>query len=59
MADKAYLGDSVYVAQNLAGHLVLTTDNGFGPTNIIILEPEVYEALEAYVTRLRKPPGEG
>ena len=27
------------------GQIVLTTENGDGPSNIIILEPEVFEAL--------------
>lgn len=32
--------------------LTLTTDNGLGPSNIIILEPEVYTALKDYVDAL-------
>lgn len=50
-APKVYLGDSVYVAFDGFG-LVLTTENGFGPSNTIVLEPEVYEALTQYVARL-------
>lgn len=55
MAQKVYLGDSVYVEQNDAWQLVLTTENGYGPSNTIVLEPEVYAALEEYVEQLRKP----
>jgi hypothetical protein len=45
---KRYLGDSVYVEVE-RGMLKLTTDNGLGPSNTIYLEPEVYDALVAYV----------
>lgn len=48
---KAYLGDGCYVAFD--GYaLVLTTENGISETNRIVLEPEVYRALMAYVKRL-------
>lgn len=49
MSDKVYLGDSVYVEIEY-GQLKLTTENGFGPTNTIYLEVEVYTALMAYMT---------
>lgn len=55
--DKVYLGDSVYV-QLVDGMLMLTTDNGLGPTNTIYLEPRVFHALVAYVARLT-PEAEG
>lgn len=45
---KRYLGDGVYVDHDGYG-LVLTTENGLGETNRIVLEPEVYEALRQYV----------
>lgn len=45
--EKRYLGDSVYVADDGFG-LVLTTENGYGPNNTIILEPEVMESLKTY-----------
>lgn len=54
MSNKSYLGDSVYVDYDNCGYLVLTTDNGEGPSNMIALEPAVYEALVQYVDRLRK-----
>ncbi len=44
---KEYIGDSVYVEFDGYG-LVLTTDNGFGPTNTITLEPEVFHALARF-----------
>jgi hypothetical protein len=47
--DKVYLGDSVYAAIDETGRLVLTTENGLGPTNTIVMEPEVVVALEGYV----------
>jgi hypothetical protein len=46
--NKEYLGDSVY-AEFDGNVLVLTTDNGLGPSNTIYLEPEVYGALAAFV----------
>lgn len=49
---KTYIGDSVYV--DFVGFgLLLTTENGYGPSNQIVLDWEVYEALVKYVERLR------
>ncbi len=46
---KTYLGDGVYVTIEY-NQIVLTTENGGAQaTNQIILEPEVYEALQKYV----------
>lgn len=50
---KVYLGDSVYVTWDGNG-LILTTENGFGPSNTIYMEDEVYAALTEYVTELRR-----
>lgn len=50
---KEYLGDSVYVDYD-GFQLTLTTENGMGPSNEIVLEPPVYAALELYVHRLRQ-----
>lgn len=48
---KRYIGDSVYA--DFDGYLiVLTTENGYGPSNTIYLEPEVYVALTKYVEEL-------
>ena len=49
---KIYLGDSVY-AELKDGNIVLTTENGIptDPSNIIILESDVYQALIDYVKR--------
>jgi len=47
---KRYIGDSVYADYD--GHmLVLTTENGLGPSNTIHLEPQVLEALFLYVEK--------
>lgn len=51
---KAYLGDAVY-ADFDGFAVVLTTEDGIRATNRIVLEPEVVQALEAYVARLRAP----
>ena len=51
---KTYLGDSVYI-ENDGYVLKLTTDNGEGPSNTIVLEPEVSLAL---MTHLKKELGE-
>ena len=52
MSEKTYLGDSVYVEVE-DGRLVLTTENGSGPSNTIYLELEVYDALVRYVEGAR------
>jgi hypothetical protein len=46
-----YLGDSVY-ADFDGYHIVLTTQNGYGPTNTIYLEPSVHDALNQYALNL-------
>jgi hypothetical protein len=60
--DKDYLGDSVYVEHD-GYHLVLTTENGYGPSNRICLDPDVYAALVGYhdrlVARASTPNGDG
>lgn len=45
---KQYLGDSVY-ADFDGCMVILTTENGYGPSNTIALEPEVLAALNRYV----------
>jgi hypothetical protein len=45
---KLYLGDSVYAAITDTGTVLLTTENGGGPSNSIYLEPEVMRALIVY-----------
>lgn len=54
MSKKEYLGDSVYVRECEDG-IWLTTENGApdDPSNAIYLEPEVYAALVAYMTRVQ------
>lgn len=49
---KEYIGDSVYADCDGYG-LTLTTENGFGPSNTIYLEPTVYDALTEFVARLK------
>jgi len=48
---KTYLGDSVYAEINEWGQITLTTENGLpnDPSNVIYLEPEVFQALCKYV----------
>ncbi len=48
---KEYLGDSVYAEFDGVG-IILTTENGYGPSNRIVLELQVLEALEKYLERL-------
>lgn len=48
---RSYLGDSVYVDTDGYG-VILTTENGDGPTNQIYLEPSVYAALVSFVEML-------
>lgn len=49
---KEYLGDSVYAVFD-GFSIILTTENGYGPSNIIALEPEVMRALDLYNARLK------
>lgn len=53
MANKMYLGDSVY-ADFSDGYIILTTENGYGPSNTIALEYEVLEALDLYRKKLER-----
>jgi hypothetical protein len=46
---RQYLGDSVYIRTLPTGELVIYTENGFGPTNEIFLEPDVYLLLAQYI----------
>jgi hypothetical protein len=53
---KTYLGDSVYATHD-GYHVVLTTENGFEPSNTIALEPEVLVALDQFREQFKpKPP---
>ena len=51
MEMKRYLGDSVY-AEFDGYAIVLTTDNGEGASNTIVLEPNTYESLARYVEQI-------
>lgn len=53
MNNKVYLGDSVYASFD-GFHIVLTTENGMGPSNTIALEDSVYLALKAYAREVFK-----
>ena len=50
---KTYIGDSVYADLNEAGQIVLTTENGFGPSNTIYLEHEVWDNLAMWVKAMK------
>lgn len=53
MGYKEYIGDSVYA--DFDGYaFVLTTENGMGPSNTIVLEPQIMEALKEYVKRISR-----
>ncbi len=50
---KHYIGDSVYYQFDGFG-IVLTTENGFGPSNEIYMEPEVlYRLIDRAVEDLK------
>lgn len=51
MNPKRYLGDSVYAEKREWGDIILTTDNGEGASNSIVLEPEVLRALIAFASQ--------
>jgi len=48
---KTYIGDGVYAKWEEIGALTLTTENGAGVTNVIVIEPEVWVALVEYMKR--------
>lgn len=50
---KDYLGDSVY-ADFDGYHIILTTNNGYGTTNTIALEPSVYNALIKFNEKIKE-----
>lgn len=55
---KEYLGDSVYVDVDIGGGAVLTTENGLGASNQIVLEPEVLKRFEEWLAeRVATRPG--
>ncbi len=51
--EKIYLGDGAYAALNDYGDLVLTTENGYSAQNTIVLEPEFFQVLEAFIEQAR------
>jgi hypothetical protein len=55
MSNKAYLGDSVYADFDDYA-ITLTTENSGpeDPSNIIVLEPEVYGALIRWAENLKR-----
>lgn len=53
---KSYLGDAVY-ADFDGANVVLTTEDGIGTTNRIVLESQALAALNTYVERLRSVGG--
>lgn len=50
---KSYLGDSVYVDIDQYGGLILTTENGLGATNSIVMEPEVIHKLADWIIEMQ------
>lgn len=51
--NKTYLGDSVYAElDDDTGDVVLTTDNGEGASNKIILDPLVMAAFQEWYERI-------
>lgn len=46
---KTYLGDGVYIHFD-GFHYVLTTENGYGPTNTIALDPHVTQTLMNHIS---------
>lgn len=51
--NKQYLGDSVYAEFDGFG-IILTTENGYGPNNTIVLEKEVCDSLVNYIAMIAK-----
>ena len=50
MNRKSYLGDSVWAEFDVVrDRVVLTTENGYRPSNRVVIEREVWEALLVYM----------
>ena len=54
---KRYLGDSVY-GEMRDGVLVLTTENGLGPSNTIFLDESVVSSMLSFIARFKVPDDE-
>lgn len=54
---KEYIGDSVYADFN-GFEVILTTENGLGPSNTIIMEPVVLKHFLQYIQRVLPTPNE-
>jgi len=52
MTNTVYLGDSVYAGLD-EGCVALYLDNGFGPTAVIVLEPEVLKLFQEWLERIK------
>ena len=50
---KEYLGDSVYAEFTGYGEIILTTDNGDGTSNTIILESDTIWALKKFLLKVQ------
>lgn len=51
--NKVYLGDSVYAQFDpTTNAIILTTENGYGPTNTIVLEQEVCDMLITFIEKV-------
>ena len=51
MERKVYLGDSVYCEFLSPHEIILTTDNGMGASNTIILDVGILKSLNVFVER--------
>ncbi len=57
-AQVEYLGDGVYAA-HVGDGIWLTAEDGIQATDAIYIEPNVFEALQGFVTRMKEPTLEG
>jgi len=51
---KIYIGDSVYAEILSESEIILTTENGFGPSNTIHLEKNQLENLLHVISNMEK-----
>ena len=52
--EKMYLGDAVYLANDIDGSLVLTTEDGVSTSNQIYVEPALFPGLIRFVEELQQ-----
>lgn len=57
MIYRTYIGNSVYAEIEVVSELKLTTKDGDGPSNTIILTSGAFEVLQTFIKHVNKKTG--